>query len=92
MTEKYNNIPSEIIDRYLNVLYEKGNLDYICNIPGDETNDFHLGWMLISLNQQSDFEKDQRWLGFIQGVMTMKGYINVHDEREFTRGKFYERI
>ena len=42
---------------------------------------------LILNNSQSETKK-HRWLGNIQGIMTVKGYINVLEERELTRNIF----
>ena len=30
-------------------------------------------------------DKHSRWLGYIQGVLTMRGHINVQEERDFSR-------
>ena len=82
-----------IITRYINILnteiYLK-NPDLICvsePLEGDETNDIHLLWMLHELtnNTEQSETKKHRWLGYIQGVMTVKSYITVLEEREFTR-------
>lgn len=35
------------------------------------------------------FDKMNRWLGFIQGVLAMRGIISVDEEREFTRPLFH---
>ena len=39
----------------------------------------------ISNGMDYPFDKLNRWLGFIQGVLTMNSIITVADEREFTR-------
>ena len=56
-------------------------------LEGDETNDIHLLWMLHELtnNTEQSETKKHRWLGYVQGVMTVKSYITVLEEREFTR-------
>ncbi len=35
-------------------------------------------------------DKLYRWLGFVQGVLTMKELITVDEEREFSRPLFHE--
>lgn len=82
-----------IINRYIDIL----NLELhtsgfyavleIKPLEGDETNDIHLLWMLHELtnNTEQSETKKHRWLGYIQGIMTIKGYINVLEERELTR-------
>ena len=59
----------------------------IKQLEGDETNPIHLLWMLdqIQNNVEQSITKKHRWLGYIQGVMTVKSYITVLEEREFTR-------
>ena len=86
----------EITKRYIKILKIKINDVYpdaiIITKPleGDEMNDLHLLWMLqqIRFNKSQSETKKHRWLGFIQGVMTAKGYINVLEERELTRNIF----
>lgn len=34
-------------------------------------------------------DKISRWIGFIQGVMSVKGYISVNEERDFSRPLFH---
>lgn len=80
------NVPQEIIDRYDYMLahYPVRQEDE----PG--TSPSHLRWMLSKLNKHDDPEKAMRWLGFIQGILTERGRITVTEERNFTRGKFYD--
>lgn len=55
----------------------------------DKTGEEHLRWMLneiISMNKTGT--KASRWLGFVQGVMVMRGYITVDGERDRTRPIF----
>ncbi len=35
-------------------------------------------------------DKLYRWLGFVQGILTIKELINVDEEREFSRPLFHE--
>ncbi len=56
-----------------------------------ETGASHLLWMLREI--QHDWNgmsetKRHRWLGYVQGVMVMKGLITVEDERIRTRPMF----
>lgn len=50
---------------------------------GDETNDEHLMWMIQEIREnfeQSNLDK-HRWIGFIQGVLLVKGYSTLDLER-----------
>jgi hypothetical protein len=60
--------------------------------PGNETSDLHLLWMIeeIQTSEEMGLTKSHRWLGFIQGVLVMKRYTTVADEREATRGAYNE--
>ena len=87
---------TDIINRYIYILMDEMissgwySILEIKSLEGDETNDIHLLWMLNQLltnTKQSDTKK-HRWLGYIQGIMTVKGYINVLEERELTRNIF----
>jgi hypothetical protein len=35
-------------------------------------------------------DKQSRWIGFIQGVMAMRGFLSVQEERDHTRPMFHE--
>lgn len=58
--------------------------------PGDETNDWHLLWMIQQIQTAEDMSltKCCRWIGFIQGVLVSKGYTTVEEEKEATRGMY----
>lgn len=83
----------EIVKRYKQILKQEVSAAYpgviikIKPMPGEETHDIHLLWMLseIKENRHQTLTKKHRWLGYIQGVMTSKGYITVTEERELTR-------
>lgn len=87
---------NEIIERYKQLLMQEMHSSgfyailEIKPLEGDETNDIHLLWMLdeILINPSQSLTKKHRWLGYIQGIMTIKGYINVLEERELTRNIF----
>lgn len=72
----------KIIDRYFGVL----NTPAVCT-PDTPTEDSHLVWMLkeILFNPLQSTTKKHRWLGYVQGVMVMKGYLTVQEERDNTR-------
>jgi hypothetical protein len=52
----------------------------------------HLLWMCETARAQGPtwpLDKLSRWLGFVQGVMTLQGLLTVEGEREFTRPMFH---
>lgn len=79
-----------IVVRYQQILFDKieddENFRYVPD-DEDQTSDKHLLWMLyqIKFNVDQSLTKKHRWLGFIQGIMTSRGYINVNEERNLTR-------
>lgn len=87
---------NDIITRYKQILATQIDLKIpntiytLVPIPNDETNDIHLSWMLnqIRYNTTQSETKKHRWLGYVQGVMICKGYLNVSIERELTRNIF----
>ena len=95
-TNDFNVKYKSIIEKYANILINKMiesgwySVLEIKPLEGDETNDIHLLWMLNQLlsNKSQSETKKHRWLGYIQGIMTVKGYINVLEERELTRNIF----
>lgn len=54
--------------------------------PDDKTSIKHLTWMcdqVISHNAKGwSVTKAHRWIGYIQGVMTVRGYTTVDTERD----------
>lgn len=62
--------------------------DAVCS-PDTPLENSHLHWMLLEIigTEMSD-TKANRWLGFVQGIMTSKGYLDVQDERNRTREIF----
>ena len=51
----------------------------------------HLLWMIDQcLNQEMSEDKASRWLGFIQGVMCARGWLDMEVERAATRTLFHE--
>jgi hypothetical protein len=52
----------------------------------------HLKWMCRTALEQGHtwpVDKLSRWLGFVQGVMAMYGWISVDEEREVSRPLFH---
>jgi hypothetical protein len=59
----------------------------------DDTSFDHLRWMADHLLTNIDTfptDKTSRWIGFIQGVMVMKGALSTKHERDRTRPLFHE--
>jgi hypothetical protein len=58
----------------------------------DETSFNHLRWMVdhcVENIEKFPPDKTSRWIGFIQGVLTCKGALNVRHERDRTRPLFH---
>lgn len=86
-------IPLELIDKYrkdCTELLSPNTIQEIEQKPGDETNPIHLIWMLkqIAEDKSMSLTKRHRWLGYIQGILVMKGSFTVEEEREYTRPMF----
>lgn len=55
----------------------------------DPVSNCHLAWMLTQVcSDEMSETKANRWLGYVQGVMVMKGMLSVSHERERTRAIF----
>ena len=86
----------EIIKRYKQILKQEISSSGLHSIlpiepmPGHETHDIHLLWMLreIKENKHQTLTKKHRWLGYVQGIMVAKGYLSVDSERDLTRNVF----
>ena len=51
----------------------------------------HLLWMIDQcLQQEMSEDKISRWLGFIQGVMCARGWLDMEHERTITRTLFHD--
>lgn len=60
-----------------------------CEQPEFPLSEPHLVWMLEQITMEyMSRTKANRWLGYVQGVMVAKGFINVQDERNRTRHIF----
>ena len=86
-------IPCELLDKYKKdciSLLPPNSVLSIEQKPGDETNPIHLIWMLQQIKDDSEMSqtKRHRWLGYIQGVLVMRGVFSVEEEREYTRPIF----
>lgn len=86
-------IPCELLDKYKKDCISLLPLNSVLSIeqkPGDETNPIHLIWMLQQIKDNTEMSqtKRHRWLGYIQGVLVMKGVFSVEEEREYTRPIF----
>lgn len=84
---EYNKLLTIVIE-YQSILFEKFEDEFFKYEPRDDkTSDKHLLWMTyeIKFNHKQSLTKKHRWLGYIQGVMVMKGYIDVDGERDGTR-------
>lgn len=79
----------ELCKRYIEVLtplkdIEKDSFEY--------TSNNHLIGMCQNILNDNSLPEDKisRWIGFVQGVMTMKGYTTVNTERDFSRPLFHK--
>lgn len=50
----------------------------------------HLQWMLVQIrtDKTQSITKKHRWLGYVQGILTSHGIIDVDIERDSTRSVF----
>ena len=76
-----------VTKRYIDILEKNIDVGY------GKYSSKHLIEMLKTLNENKkewSIDKTNRWLGFIQGVMTVYQLIDVDEEREFTRPLFHK--
>lgn len=79
----------EIRYRYIDIIKSCGNDIKPVQVPTDPLQLDHLYWMLEELGHDDMSEtKKHRWLGYVQGVMTVFGMIDVQEERNYTREIF----
>lgn len=73
--------------RYKDMLQDKKDID---NNLG-KTSNANLLWMCDRILEDDSMPEDKisRWIGFIQGVMAVKGYTTVDEERDFSRPLFH---
>lgn len=73
--------------RYHDILVDKVGIDDKL----DKMSNTNLSWMTTEIlnNQNMPCDKVSRWIGFIQGCMSMKGYLDVDSERDFSREYFH---
>lgn len=53
----------------------------------------HLHWMMVHALRNYHIwpiDKTSRWIGFVQGVLAARGFLNVDAERDRTRPIFHE--
>ena len=72
----------ETIQRYKNILEEMQT-----SFPKNQYLSYtHLTWMLDEISKgEMPWPKACRWLGYVQGILTYMGFINVSEERDITR-------
>lgn len=78
-----------LFSRYRAILLERGARPVISEGGCDEN---HLLWMCEQAQSHlTDWplDKTSRWLGFIQGCLTVRGVLSVQEEREFSRPLFH---
>ena len=79
-------ILNTLCDRYISILEE--------NEFGTDTHSSeHLIKMCLCIKENANkwpVDKSNRWLGYIQGVLTVYGFLDVAEERSFTRPLFHE--
>jgi hypothetical protein len=75
-----------VSQRYIDLLASKHSI----SLSSAASTEFeHLTWMLQEIQKSEMSEtKANRWLGYVQGCLTMYGLISVEEEREFTRSIF----
>lgn len=80
----------ELAYRYVNILSPIRDLDR--HLDSQQTSNKHLLKMLITILEDNTLPEDKisRWMGFIQGVMIMKGYVSVSTERDAARPLFHK--
>ncbi len=63
------------------------------SVSNDPTSLGHLRWMInecINELETYPIDKISRWIGFVQGVLTVKGILSTEGERNRTRPFFHE--
>lgn len=84
-TMTIGDVSSILAERYLEILNSVKTIDTSLNRCSNE----NLVFMCEEIiKKEMVDDKISRWLGFIQGCMAMKGYIDVDDERKFSRPLF----
>jgi hypothetical protein len=75
--------------RYLQMLDNAVDTD----IPGPELTGFdNLRWMCrtaLEHIEEYPIDKTSRWLGFVQGILVIRGFTSVQAERDFSRPLFH---
>ena len=79
----------DLAKKYLSILETFTNDDPYKN--NDKLCHSHLIWMCQQIIDRDDFPIDKlnRWLGFVQGVMSTRALITVDEERDASREAFH---
>lgn len=80
----------ELATRYIEILTPIRDLDRHLN--PQKTSNNHLMNMLSTILENDTLPEDKisRWIGFIQGVLIMKGYVSVSTEHNVARPLFHK--
>ena len=79
-------ILNTLCDRYISILKEN---DFGTDTHSSE----HLIKMCLYIKENANkwpIDKSNRWLGYVQGVMTVYDLLNVDEERNFSRPLFHK--
>lgn len=79
-----------LFERYIGLIRESALI--VEDYGPDETSLDHLIWMCVkSLENLDKWPEDKlsRWLGFVQGVLTVRRIIDVQEERDISRPLFH---
>ena len=82
---------AELFARYLDIIEQARSADGgAASLPGTDL--AHLAWLCREGIERIDaipVDKASRWLGFVQGCLTMQGLISVEGERDHSRPLFH---
>ena len=90
MTNDEYDLMRKLFKRYAKMIED--NLGYISCV-GNKTEPEHLLKLcqeVIENGQKYPFDKMNRWLGFVQGVLAVYGVIDVRREQNYTRPLFHK--
>lgn len=79
-----------LFERYIRLIRESAPI--VEDYGPDETAMDHLTWMCVkSLENLDKWPEDKlsRWLGYVQGVLTVRRIIDVQEERDLSRPLFH---
>lgn len=78
-----------LFSRYRPLMEKAESINELCPPYCTKSSMLNLIDEAIANVDQYPFDKLNRWLGFIQGVLAVKVVINVEAERDFTRPLFH---